>query len=174
MRISICMKVWGREGSQTERFLRLRPRSAGVRVAADDTWSDIFSRVLSQRVEPELGAGRATILYDYPASEAALAQASPDDPRIADRFELYCCGIELANAFHELRDAKEQRLRFEADMAEQERIYGTSAPIDEDFLEALGHMPELVRGCARVRPRCHAGDRRGAGRRCSMDSRLRP
>ena len=115
---------------------------AGVRVAADDTWSDIFSRVLSQRVEPELGAGRATILYDYPASEAALAQASPDDPRIADRFELYCCGIELANAFHELRDAKEQRLRFEADMAEQERIYGTSAPIDEDFLEALGHMPD--------------------------------
>ncbi len=115
---------------------------AGVRVAADDTWSDIFSRLLSERVEPRLGAGRATILHSYPASEAALAQASPDDPRTAERFELYCCGVELANAFHELRDADEQQRRFEADMAEQKRIYGTSAPIDADFLNALGEMPD--------------------------------
>ncbi len=114
----------------------------GVRVAADDTWSDIFSRLLSERVEPKLGTGRATILYDYPASEAALAQANLDDPRTAERFELYCCGVELANAFHELRDAGEQRRRFEADMAQQEKIYGTSAPIDEDFLEFLGQLPD--------------------------------
>jgi elongation factor P--(R)-beta-lysine ligase len=117
-------------------------REAGVRIADDDTWSDIFSRVLSERVEPWLGAGRATILHGYPASEAALAQTSPGDPRLAERFELYCCGVELANAFHELRDAGEQRRRFEADMAEQERIYGTSSPIDEDFLGALGAMPD--------------------------------
>ena len=115
---------------------------AGVRVAADDTWSDIFSRLLSERVEPKLGEGQATILYGYPASEAALAQVSADDRRVAERFELYCCGVELANAFHELLDADEQRRRFEADMAEQERIYGTSSPIDEDFLHALSLMPD--------------------------------
>jgi elongation factor P--(R)-beta-lysine ligase len=117
-------------------------RKIGVRVAEDDTWSDIFSRLLSERVEPRLGMGRATILHSYPASEAALAETSPDDPRIAERFELYCCGVEVANAFHELIDPDEQRRRFEADMAEQERIYGTSCPIDEDFLDALGQMPD--------------------------------
>lgn len=90
----------------------------------------------------ELGLGRATLLYDYPASEAALARANPLDPRLAERFELYCCGVELANAFHELTDGVEQRKRFEADMAEQARIYGGSAPIDEDFLNALPHMPD--------------------------------
>ena len=115
---------------------------AGVRVADDDAWSDIFSRILSERVEPRLGTGRATILHSYPASEAALAETNPDNPRIAERFELYCCGVELANAFHELRDAVEQRRRFEADMAEQRRIYGTFCPIDEDFLAALEGMPD--------------------------------
>ena len=117
-------------------------RAAGLRVAEDDGWSDIFSRILSERVEPRLGTGRATILHSYPASEAALAERSTDDPRIAERFELYCCGVELANAFHELRDAGEQRRRFEADMAEQRRIYGTSCPIDPDFLDALSAMPD--------------------------------
>ena len=91
MRVSTCSTACRRRaGTQTQRFLRARPRHAGVRVAADDTWSDVFSRILSERVEPALGVGRATILYDYPASEAALAQASPDDPRVAERFELYC------------------------------------------------------------------------------------
>ena len=93
-------------------------------------------------MEPRLGAGRATILHSYPASEAALALTSSDDPRIAERFELYCCGVELANAFHELRDAGEQRRRFEADMAEQKRIYGMSAPIDADFVDALSEIPD--------------------------------
>ena len=123
-------------------LLARQATKAGLRVAADDTWSDIFSRVLSELVEPRLGAGRATILHGYPASEAALAQLSRGDPRIAERFELYCCGVELANAFHELLDAHQQRRRFEADMAEQRRIYGTSCPIDEDFLDALGQMPD--------------------------------
>ncbi len=123
-------------------LLARQAMKAGVRVAADDTWSDIFSRLLSERVEPKLGEGQATILYGYPASEAALAQLSADDRRVAERFELYCCGVELANAFHELLDADEQRRRFEADMAEQERIYGTSSPIDEDFLHALSQVPD--------------------------------
>jgi len=117
-------------------------KGAGLRVALDDGWSDIFSRLLSERVEPHLGIGRPTVLHAYPASEAALARVDPDDPRVAERFEFYCCGIELANAFRELVDPAEQRRRFEADMAEQQRIYRTAAPIDEDFLAALAEMPD--------------------------------
>ena len=115
--------------------------AAGIRLVADDSWSDIFSRVLSERVEPHLGRGRATILCEYPISEAALARPKPDDPRVAERFELYACGVELANAFGELTDPAEQRRRFEADMDEKERIYGERYPIDADFLEALALMP---------------------------------
>lgn len=114
----------------------------GLRIAPDDTWSDIFSRILSEKIEPHLGIGRPTILDHYPVSEAALARPCPDDPRFAERFELYVSGVELANAFGELTDAGEQRRRFEADMAEKERIYGERYPLDEDFLEALGYMPE--------------------------------
>ncbi len=117
-------------------------RGLGLRVAPDDGWSDVFSRFLSERVEPNLGIGRPTVLHAYPASEAALARLDPGDPRVAERFEYYCCGVELANAFHELLDPAEQRRRFVADMAEQQRIYGISAPIDEDFLAALAEMPD--------------------------------
>jgi lysyl-tRNA synthetase class 2 len=122
-------------------LLAAKARTVGIRVSADDTWSDIFSKVLSERIEPKLGLGRATILYDYPASEAALSRRKPADPRLAERFELYVCGVELANAFGELTDAVEQRCRFEADMAEMQRIYGKRYPIDEDFLSALALMP---------------------------------
>ena len=121
--------------------LGLKAQAAGIRVTVDDTWSDIFSKILSERIEPQLGLGRATILTDYPASEAALARRKPSDPRFAERFELYVCGVELANAFGELTDPVEQRRRFEADMAEKERIYGERYPIDEDFLAALAAMP---------------------------------
>jgi lysyl-tRNA synthetase class 2 len=116
--------------------------TAGIRVAPDDTWSDIFSRILSERVEPQLGRGRATILCEYPISEAALARPKPGAPRVAERFELYACGVELANAFGELTDAAEQRRRFEADMDEKGRIHGERYPIDEDFLTALAEMPQ--------------------------------
>jgi lysyl-tRNA synthetase class 2 len=114
----------------------------GLRVAEDDHWSDLFSKILSAKIEKNLGSHRATILIDYPASEAALARRKPEDPRFAERFELYGCGVELANAFGELTDAAEQRRRFEADMAERQRIYGDSYPLDEDFLDALAVMPE--------------------------------
>jgi len=113
----------------------------GLRTAPDDTWSDVFSRILSERVEPKLGIGRATLLSDYPASEAALARVNPDDPRLAERFELYACGVELANGFAELTDPVEQRARFAAEMSEKARIYGERYPLDEDFLAALAHMP---------------------------------
>ena len=115
---------------------------AGLRVAPDDTWADLFSRVLVARIEPYLGIGRPTLLCEYPASEAALARRKPGDPRVSERFELYACGVELANGFGELTDPAEQRRRFEAEMAEKERVYGERYPIDEDFLAALAIMPE--------------------------------
>ena len=115
--------------------------TSGVRVAADDTWADVFSRVLVERVEPNLGIGRPTILYEYPVVEAALARPTVHDPRVAERFEFYACGVELANGFGELTDAAEQRRRFEAEMAEKERLHGERYPLDEDFLTALAMMP---------------------------------
>jgi len=121
-------------------------RAARVRVADDDTWSDIFSRVLVERVEPQLGEGRATILCEYPAPEAALARRKPSDPRVAERFEIFACGVELANCFGELTDPAEQRRRLEAEMAEKARVYGERYPIDEDFLAALAQMPEASGG----------------------------
>jgi elongation factor P--(R)-beta-lysine ligase len=117
-------------------------QAAGVRTAADDTWGDIFSRVLVEKIEPALGIGRPTILYEYPAVQSPLARPKASDPRLAERFELYACGVELANGFGELTDAAEQRRRLEEQMAEKQRIYGERYPIDEDFLAALGVMPE--------------------------------
>ncbi len=115
-------------------------RRIGLTVRDDDTWSDLFSRVIVT-VEPRLGDGRLTFLTHYPASEAALARRSAADPRWSERFEAYACGVELANGFGELTDPHEQRARFEADMAEKQRLYGRRYPIDEDFLSALAHMP---------------------------------
>jgi lysyl-tRNA synthetase class 2 len=115
---------------------------AGVRTAADDSWGDIFSRVLVEKVEPRLGQGRATVLYEYPAVQSPLARPTASDPRLAERFELYACGVELANGFGELTDPAEQRKRLEEQMAEKERIYGERYPIDEDFLAVLAVMPQ--------------------------------
>ncbi|MGV3548903.1 EF-P lysine aminoacylase EpmA [Rhizobium sp.] len=131
-----------RKGELDRQKLAAQAIKAGIRLADDDTWSDIFSRVLVEKIEPELGRGRATILCEYPISEAALARKSPRSPKVAERFELYACGVELANAFGELTDVKEQRRRFEADMDEKEKIYGERYPLDEDFLSALAVMPQ--------------------------------
>jgi lysyl-tRNA synthetase class 2 len=116
--------------------------AAGMRVADDDSWGDIFSRILVERVEPHLGRDRLTILYEYPAVQSALARPSARDPRVAERFELYACGVELANGFGELTDPAEQRRRLEAEMDEKARVYGERYPIDEDFLAALAVMPQ--------------------------------
>jgi lysyl-tRNA synthetase class 2 len=129
-------------GEPDRELLARQAAAIGLRVAGDDAWSDLFSRILSDRVEPRLGVGRPTFLTQYPASEAALARLCPGDPRVAERFELYLCGVELANAFGELTDAAEQRRRFEEAMAVKRRVYGEAYPIDEDFLAALEHMPE--------------------------------
>ena len=116
--------------------------SAKVRITDDDTWSDIFSKVLVEHVEPNLGQGRLTVLFEYPAPEAALARAKRSDPRVAERFEIYACGVELANGFGELTDAPEQRRRFMQAMDEKQRRYGERYPLDEDFLDAVARMPE--------------------------------
>ena len=131
------------DGAATDRdALAAQAVAAGLRVADDDVWSDIFSRVLSERVEPHLGQGRITILDRYPAAEAALARVCADNPREAERFEVYACGVELANGVGELTNPAEQRRRFEAEMDEKQRIYGERYPLDEDFLAALALMPE--------------------------------
>jgi lysyl-tRNA synthetase class 2 len=116
-------------------------RAANIRLADDDTWSDIFSRVLVEKIEPNLGVGKPTLLYEYPLSEAALAKPATD-PRLAQRFELYACGVELANGYGELTDPAEQQRRFDAAMTEKERRYGARYPVDRDFIAALGAMPE--------------------------------
>ncbi len=113
-----------------------------VRITDDDTWSDIFSKVLVEHVEPNLGQGRLTVLFEYPVAEAALARAKASDPRVAERFEVYACGVELANGFGELTDAREQRLRFTQAMDEKQRRYGERYPLDEEFLDAVARMPE--------------------------------
>ena len=116
-------------------------RISPVSLAADDSWSDMFSRILSEEVEPHLGNGRITVLYEYPAVEAALARTCPHDARVSERFELYACGVELANGFGELTDPKEQRRRFMAEMDVKEKTYGERYPIDEELLAALELMP---------------------------------
>lgn len=130
------------DGASDRDALAAAAHGAGLRVAEDDSWADIYSGVLVQMIEPHLGQGRATILYEYPSVEAALARRTAHDPRVSERFELYACGVELANAFGELTDPDEQRRRFLMEMDEKERIYGERYPIDEDFLAALAIMPQ--------------------------------
>ena len=113
-----------------------------VRLSDDDTWSDIFSKVLVEHIEPNLGQGQLTVLYEYPAPEAALGRVNQSDPRVAERFEVYACGVELANGFGELTDAAEQRRRFTHAMDEKQRRYGERYPLDEEFLAAVAQMPE--------------------------------
>jgi lysyl-tRNA synthetase class 2 len=118
-------------------------RRIGVRVAQGDRWDDLMLRIVAERIEPHLGAGSPTFLIEYPAAMASLARLKPGDPRVAERTELYVCGLELANGFGELTDAAEQRRRFTEDMDLKERLYGTRYPLDEDFLAALAHgIPE--------------------------------
>jgi lysyl-tRNA synthetase class 2 len=121
--------------------LATRASDAGVAIAADDTWGDIFSRVMAEKIEPYLGLGRATILDEYPAEMSALARPKAGDPRVAERFEIFLCGVELANGFGELTDADEQRRRLLAQMDAKDRIYNERYPIDDDFISALRIMP---------------------------------
>jgi len=120
-------------------------QASGVARHADDTWDDVFFRIMFDRIEHRLGMGRPTILCEYPIAMAALARAKPGDARVAERFELYVCGVELANAFGELTDPDIQRARLQADMDAKERLYGVRWPVDPDFLAALDHgLPDCA------------------------------
>jgi lysyl-tRNA synthetase class 2 len=139
--IDLLCTISGGEGDRGR--LANAAAKAAVATAADDTWGDIFSRILADKIEPRLGeGGRATILHEYPLPQAALARAKPGSDKVAERFELYACGVELANAFAELTDVPEQRKRFTHAMDEKARIHGERYPVDEDFLDALAVMPE--------------------------------
>ncbi|MEY4696956.1 MAG: hypothetical protein RIT14_1384 [Pseudomonadota bacterium] len=130
------------DGSTDAGALRAQMTAQGMRAAEDDTWSDMLSKVLVERVEPKLGIGRMTVLDRYPAAEAALARPVPGDGRVAERFEVYACGVELANGFGELTNPEEQRRRFGLEMDEKARVYGERYPLDEEFLAALAAMPQ--------------------------------
>jgi lysyl-tRNA synthetase class 2 len=119
-------------------------RRIGIATQPADSWEDVFFKIFLERIEPNLGLGRPTILHSYPASMAALARIDRADPRVAERCELFVAGLELANGFGELTDAAEQRRRFEADMGKKQALYGERYPIDEDFLAAVGQMPEAA------------------------------
>jgi lysyl-tRNA synthetase class 2 len=112
-------------------------RAASSQLRDGETWEDLFFRLLLERIEPQLGRAHPTFLTHWPAAQAALARRDPADPRVAERFELFVCGIELANAFVELTDATEQRARFIADRARRHALSGADWPLDDDFLAAL-------------------------------------
>jgi len=117
--------------------MRVAVQALGLHTAEDDEWDDLFFRVMDDKIEPHLGQGTPTFLCDYPISMASLSKPKESDPRFAERFELYVCGVELANAFSELTDADEQVRRYHIEMDEKKRLYGEHYPLDEDFIEAL-------------------------------------
>jgi lysyl-tRNA synthetase class 2 len=125
---------------------RLAPfaRNLGIGVSESDTWDDVFEKLMLEFIEPNLGTGTPTILYEYPLHQAALSKPLPGNPRLAQRFELYVCGVELANAFTELTDAGIQAERFRRDMDEKKRLYGKRYPIDPEFIEAVANMPDCA------------------------------
>ena len=140
-RLSVAAAFQGRLGldvlaADTAR-LAAACRAEGLEPGGEDSWEDLFFRLFLNRIEPHLGFGRPTVLHGWPARMAALARIDPQDPRTAERFEIYVGGLELANAFGELTDVAEQRRRFEAAARERRARHGDDLPIDEDFLSAL-------------------------------------
>ena len=118
-------------------MLRFEADGIGVRTDDGDAWDDVFFRIFLERIEPQLGIERPVVLHSYPASMAALARIDPADPRIAQRFEIFVCGLELANGYGELTDPAEHRARFEAEIARREGSGRDAYPADEDLIAAL-------------------------------------
>ena len=125
--------------------LRSAAAGIGVRTAASDSWEDVYFRIFLERIEPVLGTDGPVILHSYPISMAGLARPDPTDPMLAERFEVYICGLELANGFGELTDAAEQGRRFEVDLGRRRELGHAVYPRDEDFLRALASgLPECA------------------------------
>ena len=121
--------------------LALRGTAAAEDAVSRDEWLELL---MGTYIGPRLGRDRLTFVHGYPASQAALARLDPADPRVAQRFELYCAGIELANGFHELAASAEQRARFESDNARRRRLGLPAFPLDERLLAALPTLPDCV------------------------------
>lgn len=127
--------------------------SLDQKVSDDDSWDDVFFKIFLTHIEPKLGAEQPTFLYRYPASMAALARRCADDPRYAERVELYIGNLELANGFAELADPEEQRARFEDELTLRRKLGKKTWPLDERFLSALpkmGHAAGIAFGVDRL------------------------
>lgn len=136
-------KVVGDGLNPDVKIIESEAKRIGIHIPEGYNFDDIFFKIFMEKIEPNLGMDVPTIVYDYPLCMAALSRKKPSDGRFAERFELYICGLELANAFSELTDAAEQRSRFFKDMEEKKRLYGKYCNPDEDFLQALEYgMPE--------------------------------
>ena len=122
-----------------EAFARFSPVSLEEALAADR-----FDEIVALKIESRLGREKPVFLYDYPAASGALARLKPNDPAVAERFELYIAGTELCNAFSELTDPHEQRTRFEAELAARRNTGRPVYPLPDKFLEALACMPEAA------------------------------
>ncbi len=114
-------------------------RNANATLRDGEDWEDLFFRLLLERIEPQLGRAHPTFLTHWPIAQAALARPDPDDPRVALRFELFVCGMELANAFDELTDATQQQARFAHDRARRHALTGEAWPMDTGLLAAMRH-----------------------------------
>jgi lysyl-tRNA synthetase class 2 len=119
--------------------IRAEAARIGVHVSESDDWENALLKIMMDKVEPRVGSPSPTVIYDYPVSMAALSRPKPSDPRFAERFEVYACGVELCNAFGELTDAQVQRERFLKEVALRKKVYGDDYPVDEDFLQAIEH-----------------------------------
>jgi lysyl-tRNA synthetase class 2 len=147
--VAQAMKRYGKIDVEKNRdgvSLLEEARFRGYRFDPAETYSfdDVFFKVFLEAVEPRLGFPKPTILYEYPASMAALARLKPGNSLWAERFELYVAGLELANAFSELNDPTEQRKRFEEEQKLRDRLGKPVYPIDEELLQALAQMPSAA------------------------------
>ena len=141
MPASICSRPCRRTARATATRWRTRAKRSGFQSPTTTTGPIFSARYWRRGSSRNWDWNGPRILYEYPRCEAALARASRGDPRVAERFELYACGVELANGFGELTEPDEQRARFVAEMDEKQRVYGERYPLDEDFLAALARMP---------------------------------
>ena len=143
-------KPWGKAKFMTvkEAFKTFADVDLDAALDAGKMNHEDFNMVMVSKIEPKLGFDGPLFLFDYPASECALAKIKSEDPRYCERFEVYWQGVELANAFGELLDEKEQRRRCEEDCQARIKLYGKSPPLDEAFLAALSHIPNPAAGIA--------------------------
>jgi lysyl-tRNA synthetase class 2 len=147
-RISVAEAFQKYAGIDTETMLdesKLKEvgKKKGYQVTDKTTWEEIWNQIIANEIEPQLGKSGPTILYDYPVSQAALSKKKVDDPRFAERFEVFMAGLELGNCFSELTDWREQEARCLADLEERRKLGKTEFPMDSDFIEALKMgMPE--------------------------------